>query len=83
MLQVLATPTPGQLSVESPAWHKAASQKRLSEASDLVGWFASLVLMLLIVAGALAVLVAEYGLLWAVLVAPWLDRLPLALPWTY
>ena len=83
MLQALATPTAGPVTVETPAWHKASCQKRAAETPVLVGGFAAVVVTLLITASVVAALVAEYAVLWAVLVAPWLDRVPASLPWTY
>ena len=83
MLQALATQTTGQVIIETPAWHKASCQKRAAEAPSIVGWLAAALVTLLLTAGAVAVLVAEYAVLWAVLVAPWLDQVPATLPWTY
>jgi hypothetical protein len=84
MLQSLATPINGHVSEASPAWHKASCQKRAAtESPSLVGWLAAAALTVVITAGVLALLVAEYAVLWAVLVAPWLDCVPATLPWAY
>jgi hypothetical protein len=84
MLQSAVAPRTGRVPVESPAWHKASCQKRAAvEAPSLVGWLAATAATVLITAGVVAALVAEYAVLWALLVAPWLDRVPAALPWAY
>jgi hypothetical protein len=81
MVQSLAIPIAGQVAVESPAWHKASCQKRAAaESPSVVGWLAAVAVTVVIIAGVVGLLVAEYAILWAVLVEPWLDCVPAALP---
>ncbi|HZS02818.1 MAG TPA: hypothetical protein VFE37_29185 [Chloroflexota bacterium] len=81
MSQVVAAPITGRLTVATPAWDKASHQKRAADrAPDVVGWLAAAAATALLTVGVIALLAAEYGLLWAMLVTPWLDQLPLLLP---
>jgi hypothetical protein len=82
MLQPIAAPITSQLSVATPAWDKAARQRRATAAPPgPLGWLAAAAATALLTVGVVALLVAEYAVLWAVLVAPWLDSLPAVLPW--
>jgi hypothetical protein len=84
MIQPVAAPITHQLPVATPAWDKAAGQRRAAApAPSLLGWLATAAATALVTVGVVALLVAEYGLLWAVLVAPWLDSLPAVLPWAF
>jgi hypothetical protein len=82
MLQSLAVPLTGSVSVATPAWDKAAGQRRTTTPRfDWLGWLGAAALTVLVTAGVVALLVAEYAVLWALLVAPWLDTVRAALPW--
>jgi hypothetical protein len=82
MLQSLAVPLTGSVSVATPAWDKAAGQRRTTSAqSDWLGWLGAAGLTVLVTTGVVALLVAEYAVLWALLLAPWLDTVRAALPW--
>jgi hypothetical protein len=84
MLQPIAAPLTGPVCVATPAWDKAADQKHAAApASGPLSWLAAVAVTALLTAGVVALLVAEYGLLWAMLVAPWLDCVPAVLPWAY
>jgi hypothetical protein len=82
MLQSIAAPLAGPAVAATPAWDKAATQRRIVAAtSDPWSWLAAVAATALLTAGVVALLVAEYGLLWAMLVVPWLESLPALLPW--
>jgi hypothetical protein len=56
-------------------------QTATAAASALLSWSVAMGLTGLVALGVLALLVAEYAALWAVLVAPWLNALPTRYPW--
>src|SRR3954447_26141315 len=80
MLQSIATPLAAPAMAATPAWDKAASQQRAAALTDdAFGWLAAAAATALVTAGLIALLIAEYGLLWMMLVVPWLECLPTAL----
>ena len=68
----------------TPAWDKAANQQRpVAPTSNPWSWLAAAAATALLTAGVVALLIAEYGLIWMMLIVPWLECLPTVLPWAY